>query len=67
MTEALTPEEQGRLLGAAVEGVAWALIDSETDTADRGVSEDHYRDAVKRAREILPRLVPNRPDGSAER
>lgn len=52
-----TPEQQGRLLGSAVEGVAWALIEYETDTSDRGVSEEHYRDALKRARELLPTLV----------
>jgi len=55
---ALTPTEHGRLLAAAVQGVAWALIEYETDTSDRGVTEDHYRDAVRRAEAILPALVP---------
>lgn len=55
---ALTPTERGRLLAAAVQGVAWALIEYETDTSDRGVSEDHYLDAVRRAEAILSDLMP---------
>lgn len=61
---ALTPTERGRLLAAAVQGVAWALIEEETDTSDRGVSEDHYRDAVRRAEAIFPVLVPSSSDPS---
>lgn len=62
MINALTPTERGRLLGAAVQGVAWALIESETDTSDRGVSDEHYRDAVRRAEQILPTLMPKPAD-----
>jgi hypothetical protein len=65
MSATLTSEEQGRLLGAAVEGVAWALIYYETDIADRGVTAEHYRDAVKRARKILPTLIPDRTIGAS--
>ena len=53
----LTPARQGQLLDAAVEGMAWALIEDETDTVDRGVSPEHYRDAVQRAKALLPMLV----------
>ena len=57
--EDLTPAREGALLAAAVQGVAWALIEDETDTSDRGVSDEHYRDAVRRAQEILPTLLPS--------
>lgn len=56
--EEITSARAGALLAAAVQGVAWALIEYETDTADRGVSEEHYRDAVQRAQNILPTLLP---------
>lgn len=57
MSDALTPAEESQLLAAAVTGVAWALIDSEVDVCDRGVSSGHYQDALRRAREILPNLI----------
>ena len=57
-TEEITRERAGALLAAAVQGVAWALIEYETDTSDRGVSDEHYRDAVQRAQAILPTLLP---------
>lgn len=57
-SEELSEAERGRLLGAAVQGVAWALIEGDTDTSDRGVGEEHYRKRVADARRILPGLIP---------
>lgn len=57
----MTETERTRLIEAAVQGIAWALIDGETDVADRGVSEEHYRESVAEARALLPQLVAQSP------
>lgn len=54
----ITPERRIELLGAALHAIAWQLVEDETDTSDRGVSEEHYRDALERAKTILPTLMP---------
>ena len=54
----ITPERRIELLGAALHAIAWQLVEEETDTSDRGVSEEHYRDALERAKTILPTLMP---------
>ncbi len=56
--EEITPERRIALLGAALHAIAWQLVEYETDTSDRGVSEEHYRDALERATAILPTLMP---------
>lgn len=53
--------ERARLLEAAVQGVAWALINDDTDTSDRGVSEEHYAERVADARRMLPDLIEREP------
>lgn len=58
----MSEEERQRLLEAAVQGVAWALIENDTDTSDRGVSQDHYKARVADARRLLPELVKERPE-----
>lgn len=52
----MSEAERQRLIEAAVQGVAWALIENDADTSDRGVSEEHYRERVADARRILPGL-----------
>lgn len=56
-TEEITPERRETLVGAALSAIAWELVDYETDTSDRGVSEANYRNAVERAKTILPTLL----------
>ena len=56
--EEITPERRIALLGAALHAIAWQLVEYETDTSDRGVSEEHYRDALERATAMLPTLMP---------
>lgn len=51
------------LLEAAVVGLAWALIEDDTDVSDRGVSPEHYRERVEDARRMLPGLVADRQIG----
>lgn len=53
----MSEAERERLLEAAVQGVAWALIEGDTDTSDRGVSPEHYQERVMDARRILPELL----------
>lgn len=45
------------LLEAAVVGLAWALIEDDTDVSDRGVSPEHYAERVEDARRMLPGLI----------
>lgn len=62
--------ERARLIEAAVQGVAWALIEDDTDTSDRGVSEEHYAERVADARRMLPALIEREPavvDDATER
>lgn len=55
----ITPERRVALLAEALHAVAWELVQPET--SDRGISEEDYRDALERAKVILPRLMPTVP------
>lgn len=46
-------------LTAAIEAGAWALIDSDTDVVDRGVSEDHYGQRLDDAKIALTAALPH--------
>lgn len=41
------------LLGPAIEGIAWALIEGSMDTSDREVSPDVYHEARATAADVL--------------
>lgn len=47
----LTPPED------VIEQAAWSLIDYDTDTVDRGVSDEHYRERLADVQRVAPPLA----------
>ena len=56
MTNQKTPV-QGVSTEEQIEAVTWALTDSDTDVADRGVSDEHYRERRAEVERIAPILA----------
>ncbi|KKI18729.1 hypothetical protein XM48_10640 [Leucobacter sp. Ag1] len=60
----VTPSPEER-----IEAATWALIEGDTDTSDRGVSDEHYRERraeVERIAPILAPVTPSEPTYSPE-
>ncbi|MFD5599901.1 hypothetical protein ACFWHR_07565 [Leucobacter sp. NPDC058333] len=61
---------QGGATEEQIEAATWALIDSDTDVADHGVSDEHYRERraeVERIAPILALSAPTSADPADER
>lgn len=57
----LSEADRSKLLEVAVQAIAWALIENDTDTSDRGVTKEHYDARIADARRLLPMVVAEPP------
>ena len=54
-------EAQKEAREALIEQATWALIDYDTDVADRGVSDEHYRERRADVERVFPILASRAP------